>query len=135
MKTRTLLILTIAMAAILVAAPAAFAHRLATKSERAAMLYHAANGTGTPGPASEPKSFPARCAYAVIATVVKGSRWGGYAFNEHAARCSRFGFNGVVIEYNNGGRWTVLWEGSDGFPKNVPRPIFNDISKGLEAAF
>jgi hypothetical protein len=134
MKTRTLLILTIVVAANMVVAPAAFAHRLATNSERAAMLYHPGNRTGSPGPVGEPKSFPARCALADIATVVKGSQWGGYAFNSHATGCMRFGFDGVSIEHKISGRWYVLWEGSDGFPKNVPRSIFNDISKGLEAA-
>jgi hypothetical protein len=135
MKTRTLLILTIALAAIMVAAPAALAHRLASNAERAAMLYHPGNRTGSPGPVAEPKSFPARCALADIATVVKGSQWGGYTFNSHAAGCSRFGFNGVVVEHKIRGRWYVLWEGSDGTPSNVPRSIFTDISKGLAPAF
>jgi hypothetical protein len=135
MKTRALLVVTIAAAATMVIAPAAFAHRLATSSERAAMLYHPGNRTGSPGSVAEPKSFPARCAYADIATVVKGSQWGGYTFNNHAAGCSRFGFDGVDIEHKIDGRWYMLWEGSDGFPTNVPRPIFNDISKGLQAAF
>jgi hypothetical protein len=135
MKTRTLLVLTIAVAAIMVVAPAAFAHRLATSAERAAMLYHPGNRTGSPGPVGEPKSFPARCALADIATVVKGSQWGGYTFNSHATGCMRFGFNGVSIEHKIAGRWYVLWEGSEGTPSNVPRPIFNDISKGLAAAF
>jgi hypothetical protein len=135
MKTRTLLILTIAVAAIMIAAPVALAHRLATRAERAAMLYHPGNRTGSPGPVGEPKSFPARCARADIATVVKGSQWGGYAFNSHAAGCARFGFDGVSIEHKLRGRWYVLWEGSSGTPSNVPRAIFNDISKGLAAAF
>jgi hypothetical protein len=135
MKTRTLLILTIAAAAIMVAAPAAFAHRLATRAERAAMLYHPGNRTGSPGPVGEPKRFPARCALADIATVVPGSQWGGYGFDSHAAGCTRFGFDGVSIEHKIRGRWYVLWEGSSGTPSNVPRAIFNDISKGLAAGF
>jgi hypothetical protein len=135
MKTRTLLILAIAVAAIMVAAPAAFAHRLASKAERAAMLYHPGNRSGSPGPVGEPQRFPARCAYAVIATVVKGSRWGGYAFNANASHCARFGFDGVTIENRSHGEWFVLWEGSSGTPSNVPTAVFNDISKGLEAAF
>jgi hypothetical protein len=135
MKTRTLLILAIALAAIMVAAPAAFAHRLASKAERAAMLYSPGNRTGSPGPVGQPKRFPARCAYAVIATVVQGSRWGGYAFNPHASHCARFGFDGVTIENRSHGEWFVLWQGSSGTPTNVPVPIFNDISKGLEATF
>ena len=134
MKTRTPLVLSILVAAMLVAAPAAFAHRLASTAERAAMLYHPGNRTGFPGPVGEPKRFPARCAIADIATVVKGSRWGGYAFNPHARGCSRFGFNGVTIENKSHGEWFVLWEGSSGTPSNVPAAIFDDISKGLEAA-
>jgi hypothetical protein len=134
MKTRALLVLTIALVATLGLAPTAFAHRLATTGERAAMLYHPGNRTGSPGPVGQPKSFPARCARAEIATVVKGSRWGGYAFNSHATGCMRFGFDGLTIEHKIGGRWYVLWEGSSGTPSNVPPRIFNDISKGLQAA-
>jgi hypothetical protein len=135
MKTRALLVLAIAATAIMVAAPAAFAHRLATNAERAAMLYHPGNRTGSPGRVAQPKSFPARCALAVIATVVKGSQWGGYAFNSRATSCTRFGFDGVTIEHKIGGRWYVVWEGSSGTPSNVPRSVFKDISKGLAAAF
>ena len=135
MKTRTLLILAIVVGAMMAVAPAAFGHRLASKSERAAMLYHPGNRSGAPGRVGEPKRFPARCAIADIATVVKGSRWGGYAFNPHASGCARFGFNGVTIENKSHGEWFVLWEGSSGTPSNVPKAVFNDISKGLEAAF
>jgi hypothetical protein len=135
MRTRTLLILTIAVASIMVAAPAAFAHRLASKAERAAMLYHPGNRSGAPGPVALPKRFPARCAVAEIATVVPGSKWGGYAFNSHASHCGRFGFNGITIENKTHGEWFVLWEGSSGIPSNVPTAVFNDISKGLKAAF
>jgi hypothetical protein len=135
MKRRAFLVLTVVVAAILVAAPAAFAHRLASKAERAAMLYHPGNRSGSPGPVGEPKRFPARCAIAEIATVVPGSKWGGYAFNPHASGCARFGFNGVTIENKSHGEWFVLWQGSSGTPANVPTAVFNDISKGLEAAF
>jgi hypothetical protein len=135
MKTRTPLILAIAVAAMMAVAPAAFAHRLASKAERAAMLYHPGNRSGSPGPVARPKRFPARCAVAEIATVVPGSKWGGYAFNPHASGCGRFGFNGVTIENKSHGEWFVLWEGSSGTPSNVPTAVFNDISKGLEAAF
>jgi hypothetical protein len=70
----------------------------------------------------------------VIATVVKGSSWGGYAFNPHASHCGRFGFNGVTIENKSHGEWFVLWEGSSGTPFNVPKAVFHDISEGLAAA-
>jgi hypothetical protein len=135
MKTRAFLTLTVAVAAIMVVAPAALAHRLASKAERAAMLYHPGNRSGFPGPVGEPKRFPARCASAVIATVVPGSTWGGYAFNPHASHCGRFGFNGVTIENKSHGEWFVLWQGSSGMPSNVPRAVFSDISKGLAATF
>jgi hypothetical protein len=135
MKSRLLLTLAIALAAMTVAAPAAFAHRLASKAERAAMLYHPGNRSGSPGPVGEPTRFPARCAYAVISTAVTGSRWGGYAFNAHASHCGRFGFDGVTIENRSHGEWFVLWQGSSGTPSNVPKAVFTDLSKGLAAAF
>ena len=67
--------------------------------------------------------------------MVPGSKWGGYAFNSHASHCRRFGFDGVTIENRSHGEWFVLWQGSSGAPSNVPTAVFNDISKGLEAAF
>jgi hypothetical protein len=102
------------------AAPAvASAHRAATRTETSDLLSAAGQTT------------PARCIRADISTVVPGSRWGGFAFNPSARSCARYGFNGVTIEFKAGRAFQVKWSGSSGYPKNVPRRIFNDLSRGL----
>jgi hypothetical protein len=109
-----------AVAGLALAAPAAAsAHRTATKTETSDLLSAAGQTT------------PARCIRADIATVVTGSRWGAFGFNSSARGCARYGFDGITIEYKAGRAWQVKWAGSSGYPKNVPRPIFNDLSRGL----
>jgi hypothetical protein len=103
----------------LAAPAAASAHRVATRTEKSDLLSAAGQTT------------PARCIRADIATVVPGSRWGAFGFNPAGRGCARYGFNGITIEYKAGRAFQVKWAGSSGYPKDVPRPIFNDLSRGL----
>jgi hypothetical protein len=109
-----------AVTGLALAAPAAAsAHRTATKPEKSDLLSAAGQTT------------PARCIRADIATVVPGSRWGAFGFNPSARGCARYGVDGITIEYKAGRAFQVKWAGSSGYPKNVPRRIFNDLSHGL----
>jgi len=83
-----------------------------------------------------PKAFPLRCAVADIATVVAGSRWGGWEFNSRLGRdrqCARWASNGWTIEHKIGPRWYVVAEGSERYTHipGVPQRIAVDELKGL----
>jgi hypothetical protein len=104
--------------------------------------YYGGGGVG-----GEPRSEPLRCFDAVIATVVKGSRWGAWAYSRYAFRHRRrcpVG-DGIDIEHKIHARWYVFWEGSEGYPptrttrqgsitlKGVPRFIARDLTARMAA--
>jgi hypothetical protein len=73
-----------------------------------------------------------------IATVVKGSTWGAWAYSAHAYYhvhgCKRWASNGWLIEHKIRGRWYVLAEG-DELPRHiphVPHRIAADVIHGLD---
>jgi hypothetical protein len=125
----------------------ASAHRPAVTAEKAAMVYQAGGRYYGGGTVTEPRSAPARCFVADIATVVKGSTWGAWGFSRyaddpaHAKQCATG--DGIAIEHKIRGRWYVLWEGSDGYPPTrtervgaltlqaVPRAVAKDLVAGL----
>jgi hypothetical protein len=134
-KTWTTLI---AVAAALVVCASASAHRLAVRAEKVAMMYNAGSHYAglSANAVDAPRAYPLRCAIADIATVVKGSRWGGWAFNPsraHDRGCARWGSNGWVIEHKIGKRWYVLAEGSElpGHVAGVPHRVALDLVKGM----
>ncbi len=120
---------------------AAYAYRRATDAELHALVYHASGRYYFNIPVSEPRSVPARCFVADIATVAHG--WGAWAFSRYAQQPSNVSRchtgNGIAIGHKFGGRWYVLWEGSDGAPpthdehglKGVPRAVARDLMRGF----
>lgn len=132
---------------VLVLPAVAAAHRRATGAESRAMIYGASGRYYGGTPVAVSTAVPLRCFKTDIATVVKGSQWGAYAFSSYAERPShqrqcRTG-NGVVVAHKIGRRWFVYWEGSDGYPptrdtnegtftlRAVPRRIAKDLFAGL----
>lgn len=102
------------------------------------MLYHAGSHYDhlSAKDVDVPKAFPLRCAVADIATVAKGSRWGGWVFNSRLERdpaCTRWASNGWTIEHKIGPRWYVVAEGSELRTRipGVPQRIAADVLKGL----
>ena len=140
MRLRRLCV-ALSLAALLALAPAASAHRPASRAEKAAMLYGSSGRYWNGLTVAEPRSVPLRCFVADIATVRRGSRWAAWSYSvyakNHLRRC-RAG-NGFVIAHKIGRRWYVLWEGSGGYPpthgrygtKGVPRAIAKDLVSGL----
>jgi hypothetical protein len=140
--------MTAISAGILMCLPAlAAAHRPAVRAETQAMVYSASGRYFGGGRVSEPRSAPLACFTADISTVVRGSQWGAWGFSKfatqpvHEAQCRVA--NGVTIEHKIGGRWYVLWEGSEGYPPTrtthegsltlqaVPRAVAKDLVRGL----
>ena len=137
--------LVIALSVALAIPAAASAHRMATKSEAAAMIYSASGRYYANGKAGEPRSAPLRCFTVDIATVMKGSQWGAWTFSTyadtHEQQCRIA--NGITIEHKIGNRWYVFWEGSEGYPPThktrigtrtlmgVPRAVAKDLVGGL----
>ena len=143
---KKLIAIAIAAVAVLAIPAVASAHRRATNAEKEALVYQASGRYFGNLNVDEPRSAPARCFRADIATVVKGSQWGAWTFAvyayQHEQAC-RAG-NGIAVEHKIGRRWFVYWEGSAGYPpthtksypngfklQGVPRNIFNDLEKGL----
>ena len=135
MKVRAVLL---AVVVTLVVPTVASAHRPAVRAEKAAMMYTA--GSHYDGLSAKdvdrPRAYPMRCAVADVATVVKGSQWGAWAFNarlSHDRTCVRWGSNGWVIEHKIGRRWYVIVEMNTLPPHiaGVPHRIAVDLFKGL----
>jgi len=135
MKTRVLL--TTLIVALVVPA-LALAHRSATTSEKTAMMYHAGSHDPplTAKEVDAPAAYPLGCAVADITTVVKGSNWGGWAFNAKkfkSKQCAKWASNGWVLEHKIKGKWYVVTEGSE-LPSHipgVPHKIAADVVAGL----
>ncbi|MFZ0041847.1 MAG: hypothetical protein WAK93_11110 [Solirubrobacteraceae bacterium] len=116
---RFVLIFTIVASVAAIAVPAAAsAATLAGYSETQALI-HATRGQ---------RSYPVRCAVAVNSTVTRG--WAGWSFNQYARGCGRYGFNGVSYLQAYGGRWHLIYQGSDGYGR-VPHRVANDIMQSL----
>lgn len=144
-KGRCAAIIVTTLVAALCCPIAASAHRLATKSETAAMIYGASGRYYGNTKVAEPRSAPLRCFDADISTVVKGARWGAWTFSSyaetHEQQCRAA--NGVTIEHKIGTKWYVFWEGSAGYPPThkkrigtvtlmgVPRAVTKDLQRGL----
>ena len=123
----------------------ASAHRPATKTETAAMIYAASGRYYGNLNVTEPRSAPLRCFIADISTVINGARWGAWTWSTygdtHVQQCRTA--NGVSIEHKIGKQWYVFWEGSEGYPPThkkrvgsltlmgVPRGVAKDLDSGL----
>ncbi len=148
-RRSTILAITAVSALCMLVLPAlAGAHRPAVAAETRAMVYDASGRFYGGGSVDEPRSAPLACFEADIATVVGGSRWGGWGFSRyatepaHEAKCRIA--NGITIEHKIRGRWYVLWEGSEGYPpthttkegsrtlQGVPRAVAKDLARGLD---
>lgn len=135
------------MLAVLSVPATASAHRSAVRAEKEAILFHARDYRDGAN-ASEPRSTPLKCFVVDIATVVKGSRWGGWTFSAYAYASMHnqlqcHAGNGWGVYHKIKGRWYALWEGDEGYPPTrtthygsdtylgVPRAVAKDIRAGL----
>lgn len=99
---------------------------------RAGSRYDHLSGKGV----DVPRAFPPRCAVTHIATVVEGSRWGGWVFNDWLGgerQSARWAWNGWTIEHRIGLGLYVVAEGSE-LTAHVPgvlQRVAVDAGKGL----